>query len=87
MAWWTSLLAQLGLGSLLRSGCDSPICLLAQTVLGGRVILLHRDDPSGKLTIQKVSYFPILSLEHPGTSETFHTRRRLQEISSSSLST
>lgn len=53
----------------------TPSCLLSWDALGNRVILLHRDDPSGKLTVQQVSSFPVPSLEHPGTSECFLYRK------------
>lgn len=62
--------------SLLKSGCN-PHVLLAWTSLGCRVILLHPDNPSDKLTIQQVSYFPVPSLAHPGTSEYFPYKKEI----------
>lgn len=56
-----------------------PTCLLAWAAVGHGVTLLQYDNLSGKLTVQQGSYFPVSSLDHPGISETFHTRMETPE--------
>lgn len=65
-----------------------PTCLLAWAAVGHGVTLLQYDNLSGKLTVQQVSYFPVSSLEYPGTSEYFpyekgDSRRLTQTLSQS----
>lgn len=53
----------------------TPHLFTAWAVLRHRVLLPHRDDPSGELTVLQVGYFTVPSLEHPGTSGYFPYRK------------